>query len=179
MSKRRVQLVLLCEDRQHEAFLRRFLEADGWHPRSFRVERCPDRKCAEQWVRARYPEELRKLRAAPHVSKGLVVCVDEDKKGAGRREEQLAEALTAQGMKAVSPHEKVLHAVPARNIETWIAYLDGTDVDEATEYPKLPFERECGPRVLLLKRMWDAGSLRQPAPSSLERAGIEYRARLR
>lgn len=179
MSKRRAQLVLLCEDRQHEAFLRRFLEADGWHPRSFRVERNPRPGSAEQWVRTRYPDELRKLRAAPHVAKGLIVCVDEDKRGTGSREEQLAEALTAQGMQAVSTDEKVLRVVPARNIETWIAYLDGKDVDEATSYPKLRFQSECGPMVRALKDMCDAGGLRQPAPPSLERACIEYKVRLR
>lgn len=179
MSKRRVQLVLLCEDRQHEAFLRRFLEADGWDPRSFRVERNPKAGSGEQWVRTHYPDELRKLRAAPHVSKGLVVCIDEDTRGAGRREEQLAEALKSVKMDAVSADEKVLHVVPARNIETWIAYLGGSDVDEATSYPKLRLQRECGPMVVVLKDMCDARSLRQPAPPSLERACVEYRTRLR
>ncbi len=93
MSRRKVQLVLLCEDRQHEAFLRRFLELDGWHARSFRVERNAKPGSGEQWVRVRYPDELRKLRATPHISKGLIVCIDEDTRGAGRREEQLADSL--------------------------------------------------------------------------------------
>jgi hypothetical protein len=38
---RQVQLVLLCEDRQHEAFVRRFLKAMGWETRAMRVERTP------------------------------------------------------------------------------------------------------------------------------------------
>ncbi len=179
MSRRKVQLVLLCEDRQHEAFLRRFLELDGWHARSFRVERNAKPGSGEQWVRVRYPDELRKLRATPHISKGLIVCIDEDTRGAGRREEQLADSLNALGMGAVGPNEKVLHVVPARNIETWIAYLDGKDVDEMTSYPKLPFQRECAPMVRVLKDMCDAGGLRQPAPPSLERTCVEYRTRLR
>jgi hypothetical protein len=105
----------------------------------------------------------------------LVVCIDEDTKGAGRREEQLAEALRAAAMKALSADEKVLHLVPARNIETWIAYLDGKDVDEATAYPRLQFQSQCGPMTLALKSMCDAGRLRLPAPPSLERACLAYR----
>lgn len=38
---RRVQLVLLCEDNQHEAFARRFLNAMGWETRAMRVEKAP------------------------------------------------------------------------------------------------------------------------------------------
>lgn len=175
MSRRRVQLVLLCEDRQQEAFLRRLFVAEGWHPRSFRVERNFVPGSAEKLVRANYPDELKKLRAAPHIAKGLVVCIDEDTKGAGRREEQLAEALKVVAMTALSADEKVLHLVPARNIETWIAYLDGKDVDEATAYPKLQFQSQCGPMILALKSMCEAGRLRLPAPPSLERACIAYR----
>ena len=39
MSKRRVQIVILCEDNQHEAFIRRFLKGMGWNNREFRVEK--------------------------------------------------------------------------------------------------------------------------------------------
>jgi len=39
MSKRRVQLVILCEDRQHSAFARRFAEASGWEKRQIQVIR--------------------------------------------------------------------------------------------------------------------------------------------
>lgn len=175
MTRRRVQLVILCEDRQHEAFLRRFFVAEGWHPRSLRIERNFVPGSAEKLVRTNYPDELRKLRVAPHVAKGLVVCIDEDKSGEGHREEQFAEALRAAAMEALRADEKVLHLVPARNIETWIAYLDGKDVDEVTVYPKLRFQSLCGPMVLALKSMCDAGRLRLPAPPSLERACIAYR----
>ena len=71
-----MQWVLLCEDRQQEAFLRRFFVAEGWHPRSFRVERNLVPGSAEKLVRVKYPDELKKLRVAPHIAKGLVVCID-------------------------------------------------------------------------------------------------------
>lgn len=177
MSRRRVQLVLLCEDRQHEAFLRRFFVAAGWHPRSLRVERSPKgRGSGEQWVRERYPAEVRNLRSAPHVARGLVVAIDDDTQG--KRDLQLSQALEEAGLPARCPGESVLHAIPARNIETWLHYLFGNDVDEKQEYPRLPAEGDCGPAVQALKRMCDAHALRQPAPPSLVRACEEYRERL-
>jgi len=59
MSSRRVQIVLLCEDSQHEAFVRRFLVGMGWETRGMRVEKSPSAGgSAEQWVRIRFPKEL-------------------------------------------------------------------------------------------------------------------------
>jgi hypothetical protein len=52
MSIRRVKIVLLCEDSQHEAFARRFLGGMGWNTREIRVEKSPSAGgSAEQWVR--------------------------------------------------------------------------------------------------------------------------------
>jgi len=41
MSMRRVMIVLLCEDSQHESFVRRFLKTMGWDTRQLRVEKAP------------------------------------------------------------------------------------------------------------------------------------------
>ena len=35
---RSVRIVLLCEDRQHETFVKRFLCKHGWSLRDFRVQ---------------------------------------------------------------------------------------------------------------------------------------------
>ncbi len=60
MSIRRVKIVLLCEDSQHEAFARRFLKGMGWNTRELRVEKSPSASgSAEQWVREEFPNELR------------------------------------------------------------------------------------------------------------------------
>jgi hypothetical protein len=74
--------------------------------------------------------------------------------------------------------EKIAHFIPARNIETWLAYLSGQDVDETTVYPRLKKVSDCQHQVLQLKRMCDAGSLRQPAPPSLACACEEFRRRV-
>lgn len=177
MARRRVQLVLLCEDTQHEAFLRRFFGAMGQHPRAIRVEKCPKgRGSGEHWVRTQYAEEVRRLRAST-VAHALVVAIDEDTRGAGYRETQLAEALDAAGLSPRSADEPILHAIPARNIESWLTYLAGETVDELVAYSKLERQRDCAPMVAELVRMCGKGKLREPAPPSLQRACTEYRAR--
>jgi hypothetical protein len=58
MSIRRVKIVLLCEDSQHEAFARRFLEGMRWNMRELRVEKSPTaRGSAAQWVKETFPAE--------------------------------------------------------------------------------------------------------------------------
>ena len=179
MTRRRVRLVLLCEDRQHEAFLRRFFEEMGWEKRQLDVIRSPKgRGAAEKWVRAVYPAQVKKLRSAPHVDAGLAVAIDEDLRGPGARETDLAETLQAAGAPPVGATERVAVAAPARNIETWLAYLRGATVDEVTAYPRLAAERECRPLVVSLAEMCRRRELRRPAPPSLERACDAYRARL-
>jgi hypothetical protein len=178
MGRRRVQVVLLCEDGQHEAFLRRVFVAIGWDSRGIRVEKSPKgRGSGEQWVRARYADEVRKLRGSA-VARALVVAIDEDVQGEGRREAQLAETLVAAGSTPRGASEPILHAIPARNIEAWIAYCDGRDVDAQTVYAKLERERDCAPMAAALGRMCRERKLREPAPPSLQRACAELRSRL-
>lgn len=179
MSRRRVRLVLLCEDRQHEAFLRRFFERMGWEKRQLKVILSPrGRGAAEKWVRAEYPDQVKQLRSAPHVVAGLAVAIDEDLNGPGSRERDLAESLRVAKALPLNATERVALAAPARNIETWLAYLGGEDVDEVTAYPRLAAQRECGPMVNTLVEMCKKRELRMPAPPSLERACTEFRVRL-
>jgi hypothetical protein len=59
MSRRKVQLIILCEDRQHAACVRRFLETSGWEKRQIEVILNPKgRGSGEQWVRERYACEV-------------------------------------------------------------------------------------------------------------------------
>lgn len=178
MSRRRAQLVLVCEDRQHEVFIRSFLRLTGWETRKLRVEMNPKgRGSGEQWVRKTYAQEVKRLRSSPHVAQGLIVAIDQDKPGLDR-DEQLQEELRCADLGRRGKGERIAHVIPARNIETWLAYLAGSDVDETTTYPKLAKESDCQELVCDLKRMCDANMLRQPAPPSLERACDEYRKRL-
>lgn len=179
MSRRRAQLVLVCEDRQHEAFIRRFLESSGSSTRRLRVEMNPKgRGSGEQWVRKTYATEVKRLRAKPHLfAQGLIVAIDQDRPE-NDREAQLQEELRINNLSERMGGESIAHVIPARNIETWLAYLAGSDVNETIAYPKLTKESDCAAMVIELKRMCDARELRQPAPSSLERTCTDYRTRL-
>ncbi len=177
---RRAQLVLLCEDSQHEAFARRFLKRMGWNRHRIRVEKAPGgRGSGEQFVRARFPLELGEHRRR-HAAQALVVMLDGDADGVDARVRGLDDACTAKGIPARRPGEPVAAFVPTWNIETWLAYLDGESVDEARkDYPRLRPERECGRHVKVLVAMCRDGKLRPPEPPSLVSACEEYAARLR
>lgn len=179
MSRKLPQIVVLCEDRQQEAFVRRFLELEGWGKHQIRIEKSPKGKgAAEQWVRDRYPTEVSTLRAAPHIYRSLVVIRDGDTKSVKERLLEFDRALEAHDLRPRQAGERIALIIPCRNIETWIAYLEGHEVDERATYPKLARERDCAPMVVALKRMCDQGLLRPPAPHSLQAACDEYQTRV-
>lgn len=178
MSSQRVKVVVLCEDRQTEAFIRRFLVANGHHPRAIRVERLQTpRGAGEQFVRERYPREVKAIRSG-HVQSVLLACIDEDTRSTQPRKRVFDQALQADGQAPRAAGEPILNLVPARNIETWLAYLQGHTVDATSQYAKLARARACKAEVKALKAMCDAGALRQPAPPSLEAACVEHRERM-
>ncbi len=177
---RSVNTVILCEDRQHEAFVRRFLAQAGKGLRVQRVEVSPKgRGSGEQFVRARFARELAFYRERQHrVEQALIVVIDADGRDMGERARQFDQAATEGGGAPRGPEERVLIFVPARNIETWLAYLDGQTVNESDQYPRLASPRDCQHHVERLYQMCQQGALRQPAPPSLESACAEYRSRL-
>lgn len=176
---RRVQLVLLCEDKQHEAFARRFLNEMGWETRSMRVEKSPGgRGAGEQFVRKRFAVELKAHRSRP-VSQALVVLIDGDTDGVSARLQQLNQACREALVAERTGEDRVAIFIPTWNVETWLVYLDGEDVTEGKpDYPRLSRERDCQRHVGELARMCRDGRLRQSAPASLEAACDEYNARL-
>ena len=179
-ARRRVQYVLVCEDEQHEAFARRFLKRMKVvkDPHQLRVER-PSWGSADRFVRETYVKELVAHRRA-HAARGLVVLIDGDRLGVGGRLRELDDACARAGVPARTPQDLVAIFVPTWNIETWLEYLEGRDVDEGLkDYPKLTRARQCNAQVARLAEMCARRSLRPPAPDSLRAACSEYDARLR
>ncbi len=178
---RNVNVVILCEDRQHEAFARRFLQQAGKGYRIQRVEVSPrGRGSGEQFVRARYAQELAYYRAKAHkVGQTLIVLIDADDQTVSDRVAQIEKAGVDGNQGPRHPDERIAIFVPARNIETWLAYLDGQTVNETDCYPRLAQERDCQRHVRQLYQMCQQGTLRQPAPPSLKRACKEYSTRLK
>ncbi|MEH2297833.1 MAG: hypothetical protein V7K88_01855 [Nostoc sp.] len=170
MSQRRVQIVVLCEDRQHEVFARHFLKKRGFRG-NIRLIICPDgSQSAEQYVRLCYPKEVKAYRSkGTYLSIGLVVVIDADKKTVEERLKQLDDALIGDSQQIRQPGEAIAIFIPKRNIETWINYLQDETVDEETEYSKLNNESLCKPYVENLVNQCYQG-LDENAPSSLQAA---------
>ncbi|MDE2953811.1 MAG: hypothetical protein OXR71_04750 [Gemmatimonadota bacterium] len=133
----------------------------------------PGAGAGDQFVQDNYPAYLDAVRKRNGI---LVVMIDGDNDSIEDRMKQLDNACTQKG---ISPREsgdevKIAIFVPKRNIETWLAYLDGEPVNETDEYPKLGRERDCEKHVKVLKEMCARGRLRTPAPPSLEDACQKY-----
>ena len=176
---RRTQLVILCEDTQHEAFLQRFFANMGWEKRRFRVVKAPPGEgAADAFVRRRFVVELREHRRR-RVDRVVVVMVDGDARGVARRIRELDDACRESGVPPRSGEDRVAVFVPTWSVETWLAYLDGETVTQGRkDYPRLPRKGECERHADRLAEMCRAGSLRRPVPPSLRAASDEFRARL-
>ena len=162
MSKRRAQVIVLCEDSQQAAFVRRYLKSDGLPNRKIRILPLPGGQgSAESYVRESFPIELdayRKKRSS--VAQHLIVVIDGDKHGVEKRMTDFDRACSEQGVQVRQPEDQVAIFVPTWNIESWLAYLDGHDVNESRrDYPRLERERDCKPRVKKLLRMCKSNDL--------------------
>lgn len=173
---RNVRIVLLCEDQQHEVFVRRFLKKGPWTVRDLRVERAPSgRGSAEYFVRDRFPDELQSVRSKGGEQAYVIVMVDGDAYGVGKRKASLGAACEEQGVAPPGNLDHVLICVPTWNIETWLAYLRGEAVDETNKgYPRLARARDCAPLVNKLVAMCNERTLREPAPTSLVETCVDH-----
>ena len=179
--RRQVQLVLLCEDRQQETFLRRFFTSMGWKGHQLRPRLSPLGKgSAEQFVREEFPKEIGAYRRNRNrVGCALVVMLDGDVGDVDARLTTLDEACNQASVAPRDNADRVAVFVPTWNIETWLAYLNGETVDENRKnYPRLPRERDCRSHVDSLVKMCREGRLREPSPPSLRSACQEYRTRI-
>lgn len=151
MTARRVQVVVLCEDDQHERFLLHLLKARG-SGSPVRFRKSPAGKgSAEQWVREQYPTEVRAHRAkASYLSVALLTITDADALSVQQRKQSLEKELAQTGQQPRTNTEKIIVLVPKRSIETWIHHLNGNVVDEETGYGnKSPEECKLAAQALL------------------------------
>ncbi|MCE2513479.1 MAG: hypothetical protein J4F37_00430 [Acidobacteria bacterium] len=169
-----VNITLLCEDSQTDAFVRRFLRRRNFRGRDIRTLPLPaGNQSGEQWVRERYPTELKALRTRQRAY--LLVVTDADVLSTETRRAQLEAACDEKQIPPRDDDDPVLVIVPRRNIETWLTYLGGTEVDEDTTYPRLRRERDCAaPAAELYRMCQEAQRLDEGAPPSLREACDEY-----
>ena len=169
-----VNITLLCEDSQTDAFVRRFLKRRNFRGRDIRTLPLPaGNQSGEQWVREQYPGELRAIRTRQRAY--LIVVTDADAYSTETRRAQLDAACNEKQIPQRDNADPALVIVPRRNIETWLAYLGGTEVDEDTNYPRLRRERDCAAQAAELYRTChEAQGLDADAPASLREACDEY-----
>ncbi len=174
---RKIRVVLLCEDKQHRAFVTRLIHRLGWKPRDLRIVQSPTgRGSAEHYVRNGFPRELQWLRSKGGEQVYLIVMVDGDAAGVSKRKASLSAACHELGVPPPGDADNVVICVPSWNIETWPAYLEGKTVDETNaQYPKMDRPRNCQPMVDQLVEMCRDRALHKPAPASLEDACTSYR----
>ncbi len=181
MSIRRVNIVLLCEDSQQEAFTRRFLKGMGWNTREIRVEKSPSALgSAEQWVREKFPHELMAYRQRrQRAASAFIAMIDADTNGVQDRINQFEGACSSMQIAFRTAGEAVAIAVPKRNIETWIHFLSGESVNEEDVYTKLNRERGCKPAVDHLVELCKTTGLTADAPQALVAGCDEYNVRIK
>ena len=182
---RPAEIVLLCEDQQQATFVRRFLKSRlGYEARELRrrlrIEMAQaGRGAADQFVLERFPREVAAYRRqAGRRQTRLLVMIDGDRIGVEGRTQRFDDACRNRQIEPRKDTEKIVVLVPTWNIETWLYWLDGHDVDEARkDYPRLPKESDCQPGVNELVMMCQSGKLRDPAPPSLVAACSEFNQR--
>ena len=171
MTRRRA--TILCEDRAHWHFARACLQARGWNVRQLQPRIAPaGRGAAERWVRDRYPEELRAYRSKAAENACLIVIIDGDKQSPDERVSDL-EATAPRGSQ-----DRVALFVPCRNIETWIAYLEGHAVSEEQQYRSFKRGHSRGDAARELASRCAGRGCLDDAPASLVHACDEWRRRL-
>ena len=180
---RPAEIVLLCKDRQQETFVRRFLKPRyraRERSRRLRVEMAPaGRGAADQYVLERFPRELAAYRRqAGKRQTRLLVMIDGDSSGVERRTQRFDDACRQKKIEPRKDSERIVVLVPTWNIETWLFWLEGHEVDETKkDYRKLPKESECQPAVNELVTMCQRRKLRPSAPPSLVAACSEFNRR--
>jgi hypothetical protein len=138
------EVTILCEDQQQEVFVRAFLAACGVIPRRIRVlPYAVGKGAGEAHVRHRYPEQVLSYRQrANKLNIALVVITDADTLAVADRRYLLEKTLASAGVPPREPDERIALIIPKRNIETWVYFLLGEQVDEETDYPHLDRPRE-------------------------------------
>jgi len=173
---RGVQVFVICEDKQHQAFVRAFLRRCKFNIRLLAfVMNPPGAGDAKQFVQARFPIEVSSLRRYSGQGRILIVMADADELSSAKRLQMLDRALEEAGMEPVVDSEPIFCFAPRWNIETWLAYLRGDVVEEnLSDYPRLRFESDAVPLANRLVEMCDNRKLEPTPPSSLLAACQTY-----
>lgn len=147
MSQRKVSVVIVSEDIQQSAFIRRYLERRGFERQRLTELTNPGGEgSGEQFVRQTLVREVKSYRQKSSYGHGgiaLVGMIDADAYSIPERIDQLNRELEAEGLGRLQPNEKIAIFVPERNIETWLRYAEGEEIESGVVYPKRSQQRSC------------------------------------
>lgn len=166
---RRAHWYVLAEDTQHQNFVYHWLRERGViRGKITKLSLPTGRGAGEQYVRRHYGDEVKRFRKrAGHLALGLVVVADADTGSVETRVRELNDQVQRRA------DERILLMIPRRNIETWIRYLCGAPVDEATDYKtRDPDADACRAAAVKLAVTREAP---EDAPDSLRRFFQELR----
>ncbi len=136
MTKRHADIIVLCEDRTHANFVCHYLKKRGFNHRQLRVRPVPHGSgSGAQFVLQGYATEVKAYRSqANHLSLALITVIDADRQEVQHIHHCLEGQLQNANIENRKTGERIALLVPKRNIETWIVYLQGTPVDEESDY---------------------------------------------
>lgn len=136
------RVIVLAEDDRQQRLVRRYLYRLGYEIKEIRFADLPNgRGSGEQWVRARYANEVREYRSRSARAKTLLIAIDADTETVERRRSQLDELLTTPRTGA----EMIVHLIPKRNVETWVLCLIGEIVTEEMDYRQRKLDEQIKP----------------------------------
>lgn len=167
MPNRFVTVIVRCEDLQQRVFFYRLLREKGIHPRTIDIQHCPrGRGDAMQWVKSEHVREVAQLRKRAHLMRGVLTIADADNLAVKDRKSQLDAALVADGQKPRQLNEPIALVIPRRQIETWILFLRGEEVDEEQQCPHFTGkESGCAPEAKKFAQKCPGGMSKQDLPS--------------
>lgn len=171
------QIIILCEDKAHEVFAKRFLKR-GWgvKPRAIRVPPYPGKKgSGKNHVLDKISLEAEALRRR-HASTILLVIQDADELSV----DQVRSNLDAKLLHPRDNAESIAYIIPKWHIETWIAYLHGENVNEGDKetykkkYGKISVLKDVHPFINGLADFCRENIQLESPPNSLVAACEEF-----
>lgn len=126
-------VVILREDKQHGAFVRRLLIKLGRNKREIRELPPPANiKQGRAAVLEHLAQEVDQHRKGycSTKSRRLVLIIDADDFSTVETKRQIQSKLTEAKLPAISSGEGVVQLIPKREIETWLDFLEGKSISE-------------------------------------------------
>ncbi len=141
------EIIILCEDQAHEVFVRRFLKKTLGikYGRMLRVVDYPGGQgSGKNRVLEKFVQEVKNQRQR-QAATILIVVHDVDEDAPDQARQRLDDLLKKEAefernkrlknkLRPRTENESIVYILPKWSIETWLAYLDGKQVDENDKY---------------------------------------------